>query len=172
MSQHRCRLEARTGSWTIAWARDRCWGPPNRAATTSVTATQVVTTSAAATRGKNNKPNEHATISRERSPVRLKVTTARRDAPEAPHHRRRPTHHERVVRWSPDGQSLAFIDGVGGAANIWLEGIDHQSRQKLTHFTDGMISSFDWSRDGLKLAWMRVQEVRDVVAIALKGPDS
>jgi hypothetical protein len=35
------------------------------------------------------------------------------------------------------------------------------------------MSSIDSSRDGLKLAWVRVQEVRDVVvAIALKAPES
>ena len=32
-----------------------------------------------------------------------------------------PTHSERFVRWAPDGRSLTFIDGVGGASNIWLQ---------------------------------------------------
>jgi hypothetical protein len=27
--------------------------------------------------------------------------------------------------------------------------------------------TFDWSTDGAKLAWMRVQEVRDVVSVVL-----
>ena len=79
-----------------------------------------------------------------------------------------PTHYKRVVRWAPDGRSLAFIDGAGGASNLWLQPLDHGPRQTLTHFADGTIETFDWSRDGSKLAWMRVHEVRDIVAIALK----
>jgi hypothetical protein len=27
--------------------------------------------------------------------------------------------------------------------------------------------TFDWSSDGSKLAWMQVQEVKDIVAVAL-----
>jgi hypothetical protein len=29
--------------------------------------------------------------------------------------------------------------------------------------------TFDWSSDGLKLVWMQVQEVKDIVAVALPG---
>ena len=39
----------------------------------------------------------------------------------------------------------------------------------LTNYTEGSISTFDWSRDGASLAFMRVTEVADVVAIDL-GP--
>ena len=35
-----------------------------------------------------------------------------------------PTHLDRVVRWSSDGRALAFIDGVGGASNIWMQSLD------------------------------------------------
>jgi Tol biopolymer transport system component len=78
-----------------------------------------------------------------------------------------PTHAERVVRWAPDGRALAYIDRAGGASNLWLQPLDGGPRRKLTHFTEGRIASFDWSRDGSKLAWMRVQEVSDIVAIGL-----
>jgi Tol biopolymer transport system component len=82
----------------------------------------------------------------------------------------RPTHAGRIVRWSPVAESLAFIDGHGGAWNIWTQPLDGGSPRKLTHFTDGRIATFDWSRDGSKLAWTRINEVRDVVVVELGAP--
>ena len=76
------------------------------------------------------------------------------------------THAARVVRWSPDGRALAFIDGAGGASNIWLLPLDRGPARKLTNFSDGRITTFDWSPDGSRVAWTRVHEVRDVVALA------
>ena len=78
-----------------------------------------------------------------------------------------PTHSERFVRWAPDGRSLTFIDGVGGASNIWLQSLDQSSPRQLTHFTSGSMATFDWSSDGSKLAWLQVQDVRDIVSVAL-----
>jgi Tol biopolymer transport system component len=78
-----------------------------------------------------------------------------------------PAHSERVVHWAPDGHSLAFIDGVGGASNIWIQPLDKGPPRQLTHFTSGTMATFDWSTDGSRLAWLQVQEVRDVVAVAL-----
>jgi Tol biopolymer transport system component/DNA-binding winged helix-turn-helix (wHTH) protein len=77
------------------------------------------------------------------------------------------THSERVVHWVADGGSLTFIDGAGGASNIWLQPLDHGSRRQLTSFTSGTMATFDWSSDGSKLAWMQVKEVRDIVSVAL-----
>jgi Tol biopolymer transport system component/DNA-binding winged helix-turn-helix (wHTH) protein len=79
------------------------------------------------------------------------------------------THAARVVRWSPDGRALAYIDGVGGASNIWVQPLDGASAYRLTNFTEGRITTFDWSPDGSRLAWIRVSEVRDVVLIDLTG---
>jgi Tol biopolymer transport system component/DNA-binding winged helix-turn-helix (wHTH) protein len=81
----------------------------------------------------------------------------------------RPTHSGRVVRWSPDGASLAFIDGEGGAWNIWTQPVEGGSARKLTHFTEGRIATFDWSLDGSRLAWTRINEVRDIVIVDI-GP--
>jgi Tol biopolymer transport system component/DNA-binding winged helix-turn-helix (wHTH) protein len=78
-----------------------------------------------------------------------------------------PTHATRVVRWSADGRALAFIDGAGGASNIWMQPLDGEPAQKLTGFSEGRITSFDWSPDGSRLAWTRVNEVRDVVTVDL-----
>jgi Tol biopolymer transport system component/DNA-binding winged helix-turn-helix (wHTH) protein len=83
-----------------------------------------------------------------------------------------PTHLDRVVRWSPDSRALAFIDGVGGVSNIWIQPLEGGSPQRLTNFTEGTMNTFDWSRDGSKLAWVRTTEVHDVVSIDLDAPDS
>jgi Tol biopolymer transport system component/DNA-binding winged helix-turn-helix (wHTH) protein len=78
------------------------------------------------------------------------------------------THGNRVVRWSPDGKALAFIDGLGGASNIWLHPLDAGPARRLTDFVDGTMATFDWSRDGSRLAWMRVRNTGDVVALDLR----
>lgn len=82
------------------------------------------------------------------------------------------THAARVVRWSPDGRALAFIDGAGGASNIWLQPVAGGPAKKLTSFSEGRITTFDWSPGGSRLAWTRVHEVRDVVAldVPIGGP--
>ena len=82
------------------------------------------------------------------------------------------THAARVVRWSPDGHALAYIDGVGGASNIWVQPLDGASADRVTDFTEGQITTFDWSPNGSRLAWIRVNEVRDVVLIDLIGVQS
>jgi Tol biopolymer transport system component len=71
------------------------------------------------------------------------------------------------VRWTSDGRALAFIDGAGGASNIWMQPLDGGSPQRVTSFPEGTINTFDWSRDGSKLAWVRTTEVHDVVSIDL-----
>jgi hypothetical protein len=81
----------------------------------------------------------------------------------------RPTHAARYIRWGPDGTALAYIDTASGAFNLWLQPLPEGPPQMLTHFAEGSIATFDWSRDGASLAFMRVTEVADVVAIDL-GP--
>jgi len=63
-----------------------------------------------------------------------------------------PTHSERVVRWGPDGRALAFIDAVEGSPNIWLQPLDDTTAKPLTHLENARIATFDWSRDGSRLA--------------------
>ena len=76
-----------------------------------------------------------------------------------------PTHSERVVRWGPDGEALAFIDAAEGSPNIWLQPLDDAPAKPLTHLENARIATFDWSRDGSRLAWTTVTEVRDVVMV-------
>jgi Tol biopolymer transport system component/DNA-binding winged helix-turn-helix (wHTH) protein len=79
----------------------------------------------------------------------------------------RPTHAERYIRWAPDGTALAYLDLASGASNLWLQPLPEGPPRMLTSFTEGSIATFDWSRDGASLAFMRVTEVADVVAIDL-----
>ncbi len=64
------------------------------------------------------------------------------------------------------------LDRHGGASNVWLETLTERSPARMTHFTQGVISTFDLSRDGSRLAWTRINEVRDVVTFAVDAPPS
>ena len=80
------------------------------------------------------------------------------------------THCGRTVRWSPDGQALAYIDCAEDAANIWLQRLDGSPPRRLTDFASGHIETFDWSRDGSQLAWITRTQVSDVVMFDLRRP--
>ena len=80
----------------------------------------------------------------------------------------RPTHSQRVVRWSPDGSAIAFIDSVDGTPNVWLHELEGGAPpRRLTNATEGRMVTFDWSRDGRWLAWTSVREAGDVVMLDL-----
>lgn len=73
-----------------------------------------------------------------------------------------PTTADACLRWSPDGQSIDFIDDRGAASNIWRRPLNGSMRQ-LTHFTTGRIHDFAWNRNGSMLAWVRARAESDVV---------
>ena len=77
-----------------------------------------------------------------------------------------PTHCGRTVRWSSDSQSLAYIDCADGVSNIWTQRLDGSPSRKLTDFSSGHITTFDWSHDGTQLAWIVRNQVSDVVLVA------
>jgi len=70
------------------------------------------------------------------------------------------------LAWSPDGSSVAFINSVHGADNIWRQSLDGGQPVAVTHFTSGKIFNFQWSRDG-RVALSRGTETVD--AVLLKG---
>jgi Tol biopolymer transport system component/DNA-binding winged helix-turn-helix (wHTH) protein len=76
-----------------------------------------------------------------------------------------PTVAHRFVRWSPDGQSIAYPNSPGGVSDIWLQPLDGSPPKQLTGFKAERILAFDWSRDGRSLVVVRGVETRDVVLI-------
>jgi tricorn protease len=68
-----------------------------------------------------------------------------------------------VVRWTPDGKGLTYIDSRGGVSNIWMQPIDGGQPVQLTDFKTDLIFTFDWSRDGRQLVLSRGVVMSDVV---------
>ena len=75
------------------------------------------------------------------------------------------TVYSRVVRWTPDGRALAYIDSPGGVSNILAQPLEGGLPRQLTDFKEDSILAFDWSRDGRRLALVRGAETSDVVFI-------
>ena len=69
------------------------------------------------------------------------------------------------IRWTVDGESLAYIDG-SGAAVMAVPATGGPTRQ-LASFSRGDLVAFDWSPDGKQLALVRRVLTTDVVM--LKG---
>jgi Tol biopolymer transport system component len=76
-----------------------------------------------------------------------------------------PTVTQRLVRWSPDGQSIAYVNSPGGLSDIWLQPLDGSPSRRRTAFKAEQILAFDWSRDGRSLALVRGVETSGVVLI-------
>jgi serine/threonine protein kinase len=70
-----------------------------------------------------------------------------------------------VLRWTPDGNALTYVDEANGADNIWSQPINGGLRKPITNFSSDSISSFDWSRDGKRLAISRGPATTDVVLL-------
>ncbi len=74
------------------------------------------------------------------------------------------------LRWTPDGERLAYV-GSGGS-DIWTMSLDGAEAHEITHFGDhappGDIVNFAWSRDGSRLAIVRMTTSNDIVLLRLK----
>ncbi len=76
-----------------------------------------------------------------------------------------PTVTERIVKWTRDGKSIAFLNSPGGVPNIWLQPLEGGKPKPLTNFPSDNIISFNWNADGTQLAVIRGVETSDVVLI-------
>lgn len=72
---------------------------------------------------------------------------------------------ERLVKWTRDGRSIAFLNSPGAVPNIWLQPIDGGDPKPLTDFPSDNIIAFNWNADGSQLAVIRGVETSDVLLI-------
>ncbi|MGB9181877.1 MAG: protein kinase [Pyrinomonadaceae bacterium] len=70
-----------------------------------------------------------------------------------------------MLRWTPDGRSLAFVDNRNGSSNVWSLPVDGGAAKQWTDFKSDTIFFFDWSRDGRQLATARGHWTSDVYLI-------
>lgn len=65
-------------------------------------------------------------------------------------------------RWSPDSRAVAYRDRNDG---YWLQAIEGGEPQKMEGLPKEKFYNFAWSKDGQQFAFVRGQEIRDVVLI-------
>ena len=74
-------------------------------------------------------------------------------------------------RWTPDRQRIAYV-GAGGT-NLWSVGLDGAAPRQITQFPEGasdrVIATFDWSRDGKRLAIVHTATTNDIVLMRREG---
>jgi Tol biopolymer transport system component len=70
-----------------------------------------------------------------------------------------------VLRWSPAGDAIDYIDARSNIENIWRQSLDGGQPQQITNFTSGLILNFAWSPDGRNLAVAHGTRRSDVVSI-------
>jgi eukaryotic-like serine/threonine-protein kinase len=73
-----------------------------------------------------------------------------------------PHTEDSVLRWSPDGKGIDFVNNRGKASNIWRRQFNGALRQ-LTHFETDRIYDFAWNGNGTMLAYVRGRAESDVV---------
>jgi len=75
-----------------------------------------------------------------------------------------PYPYHQVIRWSPDGQSLDYLDRCSGVFNIWRQPLDGSAPAQITNFTEDAIFYYDWNDRGQLIA-SRGAKTRDIVLI-------
>jgi len=69
-----------------------------------------------------------------------------------------------MVRWSPDGLSLDYIDAKSGTSNLWRQPLNGGRPRQLTRvFSKEEIQDFAWSLNGDKLAYIQGHAASDVI---------
>jgi Tol biopolymer transport system component/DNA-binding winged helix-turn-helix (wHTH) protein len=76
-----------------------------------------------------------------------------------------------ILRWTPDGRSVAYVSGGDEDSNIWVQPLSGGPPQQLTHFQGDQIFGFDFSPSG-RLAVLRGSIKREIVRIThpILGP--
>lgn len=75
-----------------------------------------------------------------------------------------PYPYHQVIRWSPDGEALNYLDRSNGVFNIWRQRLDGSAPTQITNFTEDAIFQFYWDDQG-HLVTARGAKIRDIVLI-------
>lgn len=75
-----------------------------------------------------------------------------------------PYPYHQVIRWSPDGKALGYLDRCSGVYNVWRQPLDDSAAAQITNFTEDAIFYFDWDDAGQLIA-SRGAKIRDIVVI-------
>ncbi len=71
-----------------------------------------------------------------------------------------------IMRWSPDGHSIVFVNIVNGVSNLWQQPVNGDAPKRITDFKSEQIWNFAYSRDGKQLALARGETTNDAVLIS------
>jgi tricorn protease-like protein len=63
-------------------------------------------------------------------------------------------------RWTPDNKSIVYRDNAFG---YWQQPVDGGEARRIEGFPKEKFYNFAWSKDGKWFAFVRGQEIRDVV---------
>ncbi len=74
----------------------------------------------------------------------------------------------RLMRWSPDGQSLLYASNPGETGNIWRLPLDGQPPQPATNFDSRLVEDFSSTPDGRQIFVTRTTTFTDVISISEK----
>jgi serine/threonine protein kinase/dipeptidyl aminopeptidase/acylaminoacyl peptidase len=70
------------------------------------------------------------------------------------------------LRWNPNGKSIQYLLTREGATNIWEQPLAGGDARQITHFPNGKIWDFAWSRDGKQMFFAKGSESDDVILIS------
>jgi Tol biopolymer transport system component len=59
-----------------------------------------------------------------------------------------PYPYNQVIRWTPDGRALTYLERRNGVYNIWLQPLNGAAPRQITSFTEDVIYFYDWLQDG------------------------
>jgi eukaryotic-like serine/threonine-protein kinase len=71
-----------------------------------------------------------------------------------------------LIRWTPDGRALTYVEVREGVSNIWSQPLDGGPPKQLTIFKTDQIVTYAWSHDGKQLVCARGSQKSDVVMIS------
>jgi eukaryotic-like serine/threonine-protein kinase len=72
------------------------------------------------------------------------------------------------LHWAPDGKGLQFLLTRKGITNVWEQNLSGGKPRPATHFSDGLLFDFSWTRDGSSLLVAKGEIMQDVVMISSK----